>query len=54
MSVNDAKKYLLDDEAVTARELIAVAENYGYDDVIKQTSVAAGVLRRHGHVVREN
>jgi hypothetical protein len=52
-----SKPYLLDDEPVTGRELIRAAEPYSESfasDWLKQTSVAATILRDHGHSVTDN
>ena len=51
------KKFLLDDEPVTMRELFAAAsaidERFA-EDWCKQTSVAASILRENGQDVKEN
>ncbi len=48
------KKYLIDDEEADMHDIIHKAEEYGYEGFVKQTSVAAGILREHGHKVEEN
>ncbi|MED5549757.1 MAG: hypothetical protein VX529_10395 [Pseudomonadota bacterium] len=56
MSFHD-KKYLLDNEPVSARELIDAASHIDDEyaaDCIKQTSVAARILRANGQDVRDN
>jgi len=51
------KPYLLDNEPVTAQDLIHAAAKLDHSyasDWIRQTSVAAIILRSHGHIVDEN
>ena len=51
------KPYLLDDEPVTAKELIdaAIKLDHSYAlNWMRQTSVAAIILRSNGHIVEEN
>lgn len=51
------KPYLIDDEPVTPRELIARAMPYSETFAqtwLKRTSVAASILREHGHRVENN
>jgi len=51
------KPYMVDNEPVTAKELIALAipldENFGSDGIYR-TSKAAAILRVHGHEVEDN
>lgn len=47
-------KYLIDGEPVHWQEIIRKAEEYGYSGEIKQTSIAAKILRENGHVVEDN
>ena len=50
------KQYLIDDEPASAIDIIKMASDYDShfgDDGLKQTSVAAGILRRNGHTVKE-
>ncbi len=49
-----AKEYLIDKKPYTWRELIKKAIEYGYEDFIKRTSVAADILRENGHTVEVN
>jgi hypothetical protein len=52
-----SKQYLLNGEPVTGTELIEAAEAYSErfaNDWLKQTSVAASILRDHGHRVTDN
>lgn len=52
-----SKKYRIDGEPVSARQLIKAAEALDEDfanDWMKQTSVAAHILRDNGHVVDDN
>jgi len=51
------KPYLLDNEPMTAEELIhaAVKLDHSYFcQWLRQTSVATIILRSHGHIVEEN
>lgn len=51
------KKYLVDGDPTTARELIQAAEDRDEDFAkgwLKQTSRAAEILRTRGHAVEEN
>lgn len=51
----ERKEYLLDDEPIGWQELIKYAkDHYGYDGFVRQTSVAARILRENGHTVRVN
>ena len=51
------KQYMIDDKPASANDIIRTAKeldaDYGADGFC-QTSVAAGVLRRHGHTVGNN
>ena len=50
-------KYLCDNEPVSANDLIRLASDYDDDfagDWLKQTSVAAQILREHGHTIENN
>lgn len=53
----DELKYLLDDEPISARNLIKLAgvldQNFA-NDWLRQTSVAASIIRNHGYTVCEN
>ncbi len=51
------KPYMIDDEPVSAKELIDAASVLDKEfarEFLKRTSVAAGILRQHGHTVSEN
>ena len=51
-----SRKILLDDQEVDWRELIRKASELDYDykrSTLKQTSVAAEILRSNGHTVEE-
>lgn len=50
------KPYLIDNEPVDGDEIIEKAKKYGYegDGGIFRTSIAAGILRKHGHIVSNN
>jgi hypothetical protein len=50
------KQYLIDGEPASALDIIKMASDYDChfgDDGLKQTSVAAGILRRNGHTIKE-
>ena len=51
------KEYMIDDEPASARDIIMAAKeldsSYGSDGIC-QTSVAASVLRQHGHTIGDN
>lgn len=47
----DEKKYHIDNEPVSARDVLEKAKEYGYESEIRQTSVAARILRENGHTV---
>ena len=52
-----SKSYLLDGEPVTFQELIRAASKLDHSfacDWLKQTSVAAIILRSRGHIVENN
>jgi len=52
----DEKKYLIDGEPASARDIIKLAKQYDddfADQCIQQTSVAANILRRNQHTVEE-
>ena len=49
------KKYFIDNEPASASDIIKKAKEYDdkfTESEIHQTSVAAHILRKHGHVVR--
>lgn len=47
--------YKIDGVPVEWNGVIRMAKNqYGYDDEIMQTSVAADILRKNGHIVENN
>jgi len=51
------KMYLLDDEPISAIELIKLASDYDRDykdESLKTTSKAADILRKHGHIIGYN
>ena len=57
MILTNGKTYLIDDESVTPTQLIMRAgklDTKFANSWIKQTSVAAFILRRNGHKVGEN
>lgn len=45
---------MIDGEPVDWKEIIRRAKEYGYEGEVMQTSIAAGILRKHGHTVEEN
>jgi len=50
----DEKKYLIDNEPASARDIIELAKEYNEDfrdSFIKQTSIAAEILRDAGHKI---
>lgn len=52
--MTDTKEYLIDKEPVTWKELIQKANEYEDQGSFSRTSVAAKILRDHGHVVENN
>ena len=57
MHVLDREKYLLDGIPITGSAMIDEACHYDEtfaNDWMKSTSVAARILREHGHTVEEN
>ncbi|MFA6069770.1 MAG: hypothetical protein WC810_14400 [Janthinobacterium sp.] len=51
------KMYMIDGEPASAEDIITMARNYdsNYDESgFYQTSVGAGILRKHGHTVSKN
>jgi len=56
MSNMNEKKYYIDNIPASATDIIELAESYSREfnnSCIQQTSVAARILREHGHVVGE-
>ena len=51
------KQYLINDEPASARDIIHLADELDdnfKNDWLKQTSVAANILRKNGYIVKEN
>lgn len=46
--------YLINGTPSSANDILNLAKEYGYDDVIKFTSVAAKILRERGFAIENN
>ena len=49
--MNEEQKYHIDCKPASFKDVIRKAREYGYDGEVLQSSVAAKILREHGHKV---